>query len=558
MACYAEPEGHTNVSEARTAKDSLVMEPVLNAVGGPPQERLARDQALVDAVWETLQITSPQGIEREALEEIAANLNIPLSILLGGNPDLVPNLASVLAGNEAATEPLLPSSDGHRANGTEATEESQTIAGDLSKIALLSTVPHTGAARAVSFGETFRTALHNLGANRTRGLLTMLGIIIGVMAVVVLQAVGNGLLGYVDDLTGQYGENNVTIQPARLIVNGIDTGMLQRTLSLADAEALAQPGAVLDAVAISPTVSRPGLVHAGNANFAVTAVGVWPDYLTAGGYTLTEGSFVSNEDVANDAWVIVLGANSAHTLFGDADPLGQTVWLNGVSLRVIGVLTAEFSEIKGLDDQVYLPLSTAMDRVLGAQPSVVDSSKAVDSIVLRPSASTELAAVQQESTDLLAERHQLDGGPPDFVASSLLQAIQERAEILAAMNAFMVVVAGISLLVGGIGIMNIMLVSVTERTREIGLRKAIGARSRDILSQFLTESMLISLVGAGIGVGIALLLVLLVSALWRPCPPSVLGTIIAVLAALATGLFFGVSPAKRAANLQPIEALRAE
>jgi putative ABC transport system permease protein len=504
---------------------------------------IPENQRLANAVWETLQVTNPEGVDRATLEEIAAGVGVPVDVLLaqgqegiqgtaGGSP---PDPATADLTKEPAASPL-----------------------DLANLALLSTAPHTDVKGATSIRETFRSALHNLGANRTRGLLTMLGIIIGVFAVVVLQAVGNGLIGYTDAITGDYGGNNVTIQPARLITSGIDTGNLQRSLSLSDAEALVAPGAVPDAIAVSPTVGGKALLHAGNANFATTVVGVWPDYLTVGGYQLTTGTFVTTDDVNSRALVAVLGANPAAKLFGSTDPVGQTVWVDDTALRVIGVLKARESLIGGGDDQVFMPLSTALSRVIGGQPSTNDGSKALDSIVIRAKDSSSIAAVQDQATNLLIERHQLGNSQPDFAVSSLLSALQQRAQILGAMNAFMVVVAGISLLVGGIGIMNIMLVSVTERTHEIGLRKAIGARGRDILNQFLMESMLISLVGAGIGVGSAFLLVLLISVVWRPSPPSVVGTIIAVVAALATGLFFGVSPAKRAAALQPIEALRAE
>jgi putative ABC transport system permease protein len=452
-----------------------------------------------------------------------------------------------------------PSADDQRpAPGVVAGDRDTAVRPDLSQLALLATPPHTDQAGSTALREAFRSAIHNIAANRTRGILTMLGIIIGVLSVVVLQAIGNGLTGYVDDLTGQYGGNNVTIQPARLVTGGIDTGQLQRSISLNDAQALAERGAVPDAVAVSPTVSVKATLHAGSANFTSTVVGVLPDYLTVGGYTVTEGRFVTQADVTDKALVIVLGANPAHALFGDASPVGQTVWVNDIATEAIGVMAAENPLIGGGDDQAYVPLSTMLDRINGGQPSTVDGSKAVDSIVLRARASTAIAATQEEATAILRARHGLGDGPPDFVASSLLSALQQRAQILGAINAFMVVVAGISLLVGGIGIMNIMLVSVRERTREIGLRKAIGARDSDIMSQFLMESALISLAGAGVGVAVAGLLVLLISVLWRPCPPSLLGVVIAVLAALATGLFFGVSPARRAAALQPIEALRGE
>ena len=500
------------------------------------------ERARTDIVWATLQAVSPEGVALTTLQEIADATGIDFDMLW---PDILP---------DASEAPPVASESPSPANVL-ATASSSTFA-------LLSMAPHTHEGGTTPLRETFRSAMHNLGVNKTRGVLTMLGIIIGVWAVVFMLALGNGLLGYVNDLTGQYGANNVTIQPARLIANGVDTGTLTRTLSLADAQALAQPGAVPDGIAFSPSVMQRAMVRAGSAsystNFAAMLVGVWPDYLVAGGFALTDGTFITRDDVVQAAPVAVLGANVARALFGEDDPLGQTVWLNGTALHVVGEMAAMESLIAGADDTIYVPLSAASGRLIGIRPSSIDGSATVDSIVIRASASSTIGAVQQESTDLLRVRHHLAGEAADFTTFSLLSALQQRAQILAAINAFMAVVAGISLLVGGIGIMNIMLVSVAERTREIGLRKAIGARSRDILTQFLVESMFISLIGAGIGLGMASLLIALVSLLWRPCPPSIPGIIVALLAALATGLVFGVSPAKRAAALQPIDALRAE
>jgi putative ABC transport system permease protein len=499
-------------------------------------DELAR---IADAVWETLKVTNPEGVQAGELEAIASSIGVPLEVLQERRPASKQGLDWAGSGGTADDVPL-----------------SASMAPNL---AILSSAPHTSARGSTSLRETLRSALHNLGANRTRGLLTMLGIIIGVFAVVVLQAVGNGLITYTDNLTGDYGGNNVNIQPARLITQGIDQGSLQRSLSLNDAKALVAPGALPDAMAVSPTANSKALLHAGDRNFSTTVVGAWPDYLTVGGYKLTTGDFISTDDVNNNALVAVLGANSAEKLFGNENPVGQTVWVGDVALKVIGVMKAQESLIGGGDDQIYVPLSTFFAKINGGQPSTTDGSKALDSIVIRANSSGTIRAVQDEATNLLNERHQIGAGEsPDFAVTSLLSALEQRAQILAAMNAFMVVVAGISLVVGGIGIMNIMLVSVTERTHEIGLRKAIGARSRDILSQFLMESMLISLVGAGIGVAFAFVVILIVSATWIPSPPSVIGTTAAVVAALGTGLFFGVSPAKRAAALQPIEALRAE
>jgi putative ABC transport system permease protein len=494
---------------------------------------------IADAVWETLRVTNPEGVPPGELDAIASSIGVPVEVLEERRPvrTEVPDWV-----------------------GAVAVADNVPLSADMApNLAILSLAPRTSARGSTSLRETLRSALHNLGANRTRGLLTMLGIIIGVFAVVVLQAVGNGLIAYTDNLTGEYGGNNVNIQPARLITQGIDQGTLQRSLSLNDAKALVAPGALPDAMAVSPTASSKVLLHAGNQNFSSTVVGAWPDYLTVGGYKLTTGDFISTDDVNNNALVTVLGATSAQKLFGNENPVGQTVWAGDVALTVIGVMKAQESLIGGGDDQIYVPLSTYFAKINGGQPSTTDGSKTVDGITIRANSSGTIAAVQDEATTLLNERHQIGAGEsPDFVVTSLLSALEQRAQILAAMNAFMVVVAGISLVVGGIGIMNIMLVSVTERTHEIGLRKAIGARSRDILSQFLMESMLISLVGAGIGVGFALIVILIVSATWIPSPPSVVGTTAAVVAALGTGLFFGVSPAKRAAALQPIEALRAE
>jgi putative ABC transport system permease protein len=440
------------------------------------------------------------------------------------------------------------------------------VAADLSQLALLSTPPTTDQASATPLREAFRSALHNLDAHRTRGLLTMLGIIIGITAVVLLIGIGNGLAGYVDALSGDYGGNNVVIQPTHLFVDGIDQGVPRRTLSLADAQALAEPGTVADAIAVSPMLARPasvslegrGLLRAGNANYAAMVVGVWPQYLTVGGYKVTRGSFITEEDVSTDARVIVLGPKAADALFPGGEPLGQTVWVNGEALRVVGLMS-QYQMLQGFgSDMVYIPLSTALSRVLGSQRSVPDGSKAVDSITVRARSSTAITAVQQQSLAVLAARHQLEDPDAHFTADVELEAVEQVNQIIAAVNGVFVAVAAVSLLVGGIGVMNIMLVAVAERTREIGLRKAVGASDGDILSQFLMESTVISLVGAGIGLVLANLLVVLVGVLWRPSQPSIAGVVIAVGAALATGLFFGVSPARRAAALQPIEALRAE
>jgi putative ABC transport system permease protein len=519
------------------------------ATGHPPATaggRIAAPQPvtpagdLVEGVWGTLQVLSPQGVDQAKLEEIASELGIRVEDLFREQPNLTPATATAVAPDGPDDDSDAPSSD---------------TGGDFAKLALLAAAPRTRGGGAIPLGETLTSAMHNLAANKLRGLLTMLGIIIGVAAVVLLAGISTGFQGYIDELTAGNGGNNVTIAPLTQRINSIDTGKPARTLTLGDALALAEPGVVPNAMAISPALQSRVLIRAGSENVSGMLVGTWAEYGPMNGFTVVNGALFTDEDVASEARVAVLGGKIAQDLFGDTDPVGQTVWTNGHPLRVVGVLEAKGGALfGGMDTSVYAPLPVVMNRITGADRNYRDGTQAVDTIIVQARTLDTIPAVEAAVQAVMFERH----GEQDFSVTSLLSALQQRQQILGSIQILMVVVAGLALIVGGIGIMNIMLVSVTERTREIGLRMAIGARGGDILTQFLVESALIGLIGAAIGLLFAGLLITLVSVLWRPSLPTVTAVAIAVGAALVTSLFFGVSPARRAAALQPIDALRAE
>jgi len=445
--------------------------------------------------------------------------------------------------------------------GRPQTDENLTPPADMSKIALLALPPKMRKSGGVSLAESFTSAFRSLAANKMRSALTMLGIIIGVGSVVSLLAIGNGVTASVTGQLNSQGTNLIFIQGASASTNGVQNGNRVRSITVDDAKALAQPGAVPDAVAVSPETQQTGQVTAGNANVYGTYVGCWPDYTIVHDYQVASGDFITDSDLSTGAAVVALGANVATNLFGSDDPIGKNVRIAGKSFRVVGVMQAKGGTFSSPDDEVYVPLTTALSILVGDQGAGtnITGSKTVPVIFLKGNSPNTVTDTVSEITDVLNPRHRVqEGVKADYQVTTQADIIKSVQSTLGLINVFLAVVAGISLLVGGIGIMNIMLVSVTERTREIGVRKAIGARESDILTQFVVEAILISLLGAFIGVMFGLSVSLIVSKLWQPSVPSVSAIVVSVVVAMMTGLFFGVYPARRAARLKPIDALRYE
>ncbi|MGI8687637.1 MAG: ABC transporter permease [Thermomicrobiales bacterium] len=432
-----------------------------------------------------------------------------------------------------------------------------------SELTLLSSPPHErGGKGGVPVGESVGSALHSLAANKLRTLLTMLGIIIGVGSVVGLLAIGNGVTRYITGELEKNGTNLVLIRGQAAKSNGVSTGQRVASLSVEDAQALADPAFVPDGIAVSPEVSRGGQIAADSANFFATINGVWPEYAVVHNIDTGGGDFIAASDLGTNGRVVVLGSKVAEALYGadGANATGRMIKVAGVGMRVLAVLPAG-GGVNSPDEQVFVPLTTYLNVLFGDQANgaVTNHGKVVNVIWVKATSEKTADAAAAEVKDTLTARHRLAAGADaDFQVDTEADLLKQVQTILFLLQVFLAFIAGISLLVGGIGIMNIMLVSVTERTREIGIRKAIGARQRDILVQFIIEAMLIGLFGAMVGVAFGFGIALLVSAVWKPSAVSVGSIIVAVSVAVMTAMVFGVFPARRAARLRPIDALRYE
>jgi putative ABC transport system permease protein len=411
----------------------------------------------------------------------------------------------------------------------------------------------------MDFLATLKVALSALRVNKLRSALTMLGIIIGVAAVIAMVAVGAGAQARVEDQIKSLGSNLMIILSGNFTAGGVRMGSgSQATITEEDAYAIQREVPSIEASA--PQLRGSGQVVFGNNNWSTSILGVTPEYLLARQWDVESGKGFDTSDMDAAAKVVLLGQTVARNLFGEADPVGETVRIRRVPHTVVGVLARKGQSMMGQDqdDTVLIPISTARKRVLGANNQV--KTRNVQSITVKVKDGANMAEAEQEIRDLLRQRHRLQASQEDdfFLRnlSDVLAAQEASSRVLALLLA---AIASVSLIVGGIGIMNIMLVSVTERTREIGLRMAVGARGRDILLQFLVEAVTLALIGGivGIALGYAASLAVGHFAGWRTemNPAAVL---LAFGFAGAIGVFFGFYPARKAARLAPIDALRHE
>ena len=405
---------------------------------------------------------------------------------------------------------------------------------------------------------SIKIALRALMVNRARSGLTMLGIIIGVAAVIAMVGVGAGATARIQAQIQSIGSNLIMVLPGSISSNGVRLGSgAVVTLTQDDAKAIAAE--CPSVAAVVPTVRGSVQVVYGNSNWATSAQGVTPDYMTIRDASLMYGQFFTTQDVDAAAKSAVLGETVAQNLFGDSDPTGQVVIIKNVPFTVAGVLSPKGQSPSGQDqdDVILLPISTATQKVLGANKA---NAKAVGNLMVQATGPSAMDQAIQEMTVLLRERHKiLPGTDDDFTIRNLTEVYAAQETSAQVMSILLGAIASVSLIVGGIGIMNIMLVSVTERTREIGLRLAVGARTRDILSQFLVEAVTLSVLGGIIGIIVGLTASLLIShfAQWstQVSPMSIL---MAFMFSALVGVFFGFYPARKAAFLDPIQALRYE
>jgi putative ABC transport system permease protein len=400
---------------------------------------------------------------------------------------------------------------------------------------------------------TVRIALRALRRNKLRTGLTMLGIIIGVGAVVAMVGIGAGAKAQVEAQIASLGENVILIFSGSTTASGIRTGWGSAgTLKIEDAESIQRE--VPGIIGVSPEIRSAMQVASGTQNWMTQILGESPDYFTIRQWPLKAGAIFTEQDVRGANKVCVIGQTTARQLFGDSDPLGQIIRIKQVPFIITGVLTPKGLSMMGSDqdDVVIMPYTSAMKRVMGQTMLRGINVQAESEAALKPA--------QQQIISLLRQRHRITPGKDDDFTVRSQEEIAEAATATSRVLAILLgAIASVSLLVGGIGIMNIMLVSVTERTREIGIRMAVGAHGRDILLQFLIESITLSSLGGIIGIVLGIVSSQLLSSLAQwPTMISPTSIIVAFLFSAAVGIFFGFYPARKAAALDPIDALRYE
>ena len=410
----------------------------------------------------------------------------------------------------------------------------------------------------MNFLAALRSALRALATNWLRSMLTMLGIIIGVAAVITMIAIGDGAQVRVEEQMKSLGTNIMLVLPGAITSSGVRLGaQTGQTLTEEDARAIAAE--VPEVQAASASLRTGVQVVAANANWSTLAYGTLPEYLEVRDWPLASGRNFEEVEHAGSAKVAVIGQTVAQQLFGDADPIDQLIRVRKVPLQVIGVLARKGQNSMGddQDDVILVPLSTFRNRIQGMSAGRI---KRVGAITVKVREGQSMQQAEQKIRELLRQRHRLQtGADDDFSIRNLTELLQAQEESSRVMAMLLAAVAGVSLVVGGIGIMNIMLVSVTERTREIGLRMAVGARSRDILGQFLIEAVTMSLVGGAIGIVLGVIATWAIGhfAGWEVLLSGE-SILLAVGFSAAVGVFFGFYPAHRASGLLPIQALRHE
>ncbi len=416
----------------------------------------------------------------------------------------------------------------------------------------------------MNISENFRIALRALRANKLRAALTMLGIMIGVAAVITLLAIGDGVTRFVSDQFLGLGTNLVFIIPPQQEPGppGHDS-ITESSLTLRDAEVLADSALVPGADKVAPLVMRSVDLQYGGTSYSVLARSTTPDYAIVQSFDVARGRFFDEVDYNGRSRVVVLGQETVDALFpDDVDPLGADVKIRGINFRVVGIL-----EVKGAagmggsqDDIAILPLTTAQERLFNNR-SQRTGQYLVDVILIQAVDEESVEDVIIDGSSALRQSHDINfRDEDDFQILTQQDFLAAFGQVTGVLTVFLGAIASISLLVGGIGIMNIMLVSVTERTKEIGLRKAVGAKYRDILGQFLTEAVVLALLGGmlGIGIGIAGATAVHIAVPDLDTTVTISSISLAVGFSVAVGLFFGIYPASRAAALNPIDALRFE
>ena len=393
--------------------------------------------------------------------------------------------------------------------------------------------------------------------HKLRSALTSLGILIGIAAVVLTVGLGQGAQQQVAKQLAALGGNLLIISPGSSTTSGVRGGFgSASTLTRADADALASKTAAPDISGVAPVVQSSQSLVSGATNWTTTVVGSTEQWAKVRDRSVREGRFLTAADVRNAAAVTVLATDTASELFGPIDPVGQSVTINSVPYEVVGVLTSAGSNsTSNLDDQALVPISTAAQRIVGGT-----SRSSVQTIYVKASAPDRLSAAYQEANAILQYRHSITAATTsDFSITTQSSIISTTSSVNTTLTSLLIGIAALSLLVGGIGVMNIMLVSVRERTREIGLRKALGGTPAMIRRQFLSEASILGLtggfLGVGVGVGAAITLRHVIS---NPVAISVPWILIAIAVAAVIGVGFGVYPAARAARLSPIDALRSE